>query len=416
MIFSKKISVKFKNTNDPNCSMGRLITFYRNNEVCAHLSLTWECKLWFAFYRRVNKEWSDFYLYQNFNEILFSDTNEFHFIYDDEQDFVILKQNNIIEKIELEGNKVPLNDVRFLENFNDHKMDIKNNVFEICESDLVVDHKDKEIFFDMILCGYKAFNWLELCLTSLLETYIAFPASSAKLKKFIYCDNNYGVDLQISKRIIEDFGRKAKDYFEVIYFENLDKTYCHNRISGVNQAVKLSNSEIITMIDSDVIFLYPEWLDYYKNFNSLGVDCVGEILKSMNTDRIRHASFLLPRLNPCFLSFRASYLKEAIRKDENILGDYTLSVQYYNLNINMVGFHFSHIYLDMISNNMNIFVFGIPSLIYHVQSGSFEEFHNECMKKEKIKKFIAHLEYIKANDTTYPFYDIFKDNEILNVH
>lgn len=440
--FSFRLEIKLKNQSDPNQTMGNLIKFLNDDgSLSAHLSLRWSANLWFAFYNKYKKDWTDVLFPDFFNCIKTNlDTVVFEIFLFDEN--LILSQNGFISKFKL-PHKIEFHSVEYLKNFSDrisNHIEIENtvelNVTEISDKfNNIINRKiGKEYVHktDIIVVGYKAINWLNICLDTLLLTYkkhMEKGSGFVKIGRVVYCDNNVGQDRELARNLVIKYKKESEDFFEVIYLENEDKTYCSNRLSAIKIGLNHCESETVTIIDSDIIFLNTVWLDIYKNFNDLNICGIGMPMEPAMSRRIRYAHYLLPRFSGSFFIINKNLLVNKLKKNPDILGDTMVEFKFGDLFINIFGFHFSGLYMDLLKNEDPMLLINRTEMflndhfsfkkevaldydvgmsfsigIEHLESGSFAEVQKNETRKDIVDNCLNRLEqFVKVHGSGNSF-------------
>ena len=385
MNFKKRIKLVFNNPHNPNESMGEIFSFNtKSGDVVAHLSLTWDARLWFA-YADGKGEWHNHYFPMFFNTYTrgIEPNIVIDFCFDGKR--VIWSQNDFVHTFSLPERIF----FQYVAEFPASKSElydlIKNRVI-MSESRLVEQRSENPPkTVDIIVCAYKASHWLELSMNTLCMTYGQAKQRNFDLKQIILIDNNPLEEETLKVKKIAEQVRK--DYgVDVLYQKNEDERYVSNRPTAVVLGIQLSTADIILNIDSDTVFTGSEWLttfDHYIEFPSI----VGasSFYHAANTKRIRNASFLCPRTTPHFVHFRADYLKKKVKTVPDLFDDLDLSFKYKNVNIGIVGFHFSKLFLEVFSDHERFMVLDKwPSYFVHAKARSFEEVHRKTMIHQRI--------------------------------
>lgn len=427
MNFQKTIKIKFKKPLDPFTSMGHLISFYKNKEICAHLSFTWQSVLWFGYYS--NGEWIDIKCDNVFSFFIQEKGFEFSIKIDDLNLYLV--QSNNIQKY-IMNSILDFDEIRYMENFksNEIKDEQEVNFIKINELNTVEfsdeckwfkeDFNCKKAETDIILVSYLGFKWIDFTLKSLAMTYNA-NNSYLKINSIYYCDNNNEENLDKSLSIFNKYKNIFKDKnvrFE--YIKNEDEKFCSNRVSAFKKALKFCKSELITTLDSDMFFLNEKWVELYKYFKYLDISgVVNSYNQAFITPHMRMGQIHLPRIIPNFGIFDINILNEKINEDPNCLNDLIgVESKYKNIRFPMFGMHFSKIYLDMLSEDRYFFKISEKSIasqnlelfskeesiFFHFEQGSYfnKNLKNLSPKdKNKIKNCISVLEEVNTNSSNY---------------
>lgn len=358
----KQIKIILKDLYNPNTSMGRIITFYKNNHIIGHLSLTWPSKLWFSYHN--NTKFVDIYFPNYFNDYIFEDNSLFIYIYIKEN-ILYLQQNNLIKKFDLDC-IFEFDKYELMKDFENSTIEsIEDNQYKIKYID-IMQSKQAKIKTDIIITSYKDYDILPNLLDSIKNTHQNI------INKIIIVNNNND-DNSFLINIFKQYDFK----YEII--SNPDKSYVKNRISGINLALKQVKSEIITILDSDIIFINNNWVKTYDVYNQIeGLTGVANVADQFGTHYFRDTQLVLPRFHSCFFHCKTEYLKTQISKDEDFLGDFKLSLLYNNIKICPIGLHFSKLYADARSNNDIFYIFDNSEIISlnKINSMSSDNFDN----------------------------------------
>jgi len=354
--YSKKIKIKFNDPFNPFTSMGRLISFYNEvGDVTAHLSLTWESHLWFAYYSKKDKCWKDLKSLGT----LFSfcvpkdDIYEFNFIIDDCK--VIITQHSDIQEYDLDHN-IQFEDVRYLENFDNFEAEAIPDLVEInlekteisfldCDLSFTQDvvHNKKKI--DVVIIGFRTKRFLPICLDLFYETY---NSEKIEIGNIIFCNNNIDEDeYKVEEDIIKRFCNENN--FNLKMIKGLSNVYCDSRVTATKQALPLCSNDFVILLEPDTFLLNDKWnllFDKFDNYKDINI--IAGIQSSFApSTRMRTSMGFLPRMMPCFLISKTKFLQDKLKNDPDIFGDYSISFSMESISILLMGMHFTKLYLDM---------------------------------------------------------------------
>jgi len=390
--YSKKFKIKFNKPGDPNYSNGNLIVFYgKDNNPVAHLSLTWISTFWFAYH--CNGKWLNCFFPVPFNTFSFNDEIvEFDFIISKNK--IVWKLFNLVNEVILSKNL----EFDYVKTVQDPQTKSSLSItrhtnINMSDSDLELqkDALDSKINTTILLVGFKSSPLLRMHLNTLLMTYKGRQDLNVNISKIIYCDNNANIpsEREISKGIINEFKNECKNIIDVQYIENDDVEYCKNRLTAISKTLQFIDTDIVTIVEPDVIFLNHKWINSYKYFNLID-DLVGCSTVSSTTDRgryMRHSCVMLPRICPFFAHFKTDFLKKQINEDPLVLNDLDLSWNFSNIKIQAMGLHFSKLYLNILDKKLPFYIFntGIDfmeryDIIEHIKMNVELEYIKEYIK------------------------------------
>lgn len=394
--YSKKFKITFNRPDDPNLSMGDLLVFCKQNgDPVAHLGITWQSKLWFGYHD--GRKWKDITFPFRFNSFQYEKSKSYCFDFVLNGNKIIWKQSNLINSAEL-SRQIKFDHVKVMQDFNlneptsinENKIEFLNSILVQEISSIATPVKD----FDIIIIGYKSLEFLPLCLENLIGTYLDSDINKPELKKIIYCDNNQEkIDIKKSKNIIDSIKLQNKLPFELVYVKNNDNRYCSNRLTATKLALEKSQSEVVTLLDSDVIMLNSLWLETYSYLYDFGpaVGC-STLDHSRGGGNTRDSSIILHRILPFFSHFRSNFLKKSIKEDQHILNDFKIETNYKNITMGLMGFHFSKLFLDILSNKC----------LFYVMDHSIDyDWKSNHPVYEEDDKLSPHMKYIPSEFSKY---------------
>ena len=385
--FNQTINFKFLKPADPNRSIGKLISFKNNGETIAHLSLTWESRLWFAY--SIKDKFKNVYFPSLFNDYQQTDGFKNFQIHLDKKRLLIIQENFEFEtEIDCE---IDFDEIVCFEDFNQEEIEnIISNEYSLSKFEIQEETRNI-IETDVILTIYKSFEHINNMIDSMFKT---INRNIINIINIIFCDNSTEErDIQKCKDIFE----KQKNKYQSanwVYFKNDDETYVHSRITGLNKSLYFCKSEVISIFDTDIIFLSNQWCQTYRFYNQFdnATGC-GVIPDQTNSNYYRDGYIVLRRFHPFFFHAKRDYLKKKVAKNEDYFGDFKLKTQYKNIEMNYMGLHFAGVYAEAKCDSDCLFKI-IPEKYFlgfnKLNSVSFKEYNSI---------FVLHLEGMSFEET-----------------